>query len=225
MRRCIFFLSLITLLFSACMEVSPIIAGSGSGGSGPASPDNQLRQVLIEEFTGVGCVKCPAGSAVIKDLIGIHGEQLIRCRSTLLEIFCTKASKPVLILGPSRRGRPQQLFGWAAWFPRRLLTENLSEVASLQVGRNEWAGHIDEEKAIAPKSNWILKRNLMMPFRNASIDVTIFVEETITGQMSALASFLPRMILSTFRIRTTAQFSIMYDMYCGMATPLWRANL
>ncbi|MDV7402453.1 hypothetical protein RZS08_64120, partial [Arthrospira platensis SPKY1] len=33
--------------------------------------------MLIEEFTGVRCVQCPAGSADIETYLAIHGEQLI----------------------------------------------------------------------------------------------------------------------------------------------------
>lgn len=181
MRRCIFFLSLITLLFSACMEVSPIITGSGAGGSGPTSPTNQSRQVLIEEFTGVGCTKCPAGSAVIKDLIGIHGEQLIAISIHSSGYFSTPRPQNQYDFRTTEGDALANYLGGPLGFPSAVINRKpFGGSSNLQIGRNEWAGHIDEEKAIAPKVKLDIETEFDDATRNASIDVILFVEETIT---------------------------------------------
>lgn len=62
------FLALSLLLFSGCEEIMPVIPDFQASGN---------RKVLIEEFTGVRCVNCPAGSAVIESLLGQLPNNLI----------------------------------------------------------------------------------------------------------------------------------------------------
>lgn len=182
MRHSLFYLSLSALLFSACMEVSPIITGSGNGGgSGPTSPANQFRQVLIEEFTGVGCVKCPAGSAIIKDLIGIHGEQLIAVSIHSSGNFSVPRPQNQYDFRTTEGDALNNYLGGPLGFPSAVINRKpFGGGFNLQVGRNEWAGHIDEEKAITPKVKLDIETEFDEATRNAAIDVTIFVEETIT---------------------------------------------
>ena len=69
-------------LFSlGCDEISPKINPIVDQGDCPLVDESvvsgQERQVLIEEFTGVRCVNCPAGSQAIEDLLAIPGERLV----------------------------------------------------------------------------------------------------------------------------------------------------
>ena len=78
MQRIHFLWLLLLCSTLACEEISPLITPS-SGESPPTDTPvaEQQRQVLIEEFSGVQCVNCPAGSEAIEDLINIHGSQLV----------------------------------------------------------------------------------------------------------------------------------------------------
>ncbi|MEO0877637.1 MAG: hypothetical protein AAFY48_23805, partial [Bacteroidota bacterium] len=71
------FFALFILLAFGCEEVPPILnpGGGNNGGGGPVS--EQKRQVIIEEFTGIRCVNCPAASEAIEALLGVHGERLV----------------------------------------------------------------------------------------------------------------------------------------------------
>lgn len=181
MKYCLFYLSLIALLFSACVEIPPVVTGPGPGGNGPTPPPGQLRQVLMEEFTGVGCVKCPAGSAVIKDLIGIHGEQLIAISIHSSGGFSVPRPQNQYDFRTTEGDALNDYLGGPLGFPSAVINRKpFGGSSSLQVGRNEWAGHIDEEKAIAPKVKLDIETEFDDATRNATIDVTIFVEETIT---------------------------------------------
>ena len=67
-------------LFAGCEEISPEInpqMGPNTDPDDPSPVEDQPRQVLIEEFTGVRCVNCPDGSEAIETLLNIHGEQLV----------------------------------------------------------------------------------------------------------------------------------------------------
>lgn len=74
------FLFAVVLLFWGCEEIPPVISPVVEVEGvceDPAPITDQQRQVLVEEFTGVRCVNCPAGSAALEELIGQHGEQVV----------------------------------------------------------------------------------------------------------------------------------------------------
>lgn len=60
--------------FFACEEIPPVV-GDISGPGGPG--EEQLKNVLVEEYTGVRCVQCPGGAAIIKALKQQYGKRLV----------------------------------------------------------------------------------------------------------------------------------------------------
>ncbi len=71
--------SLLLLLFclclQACTEIPPVINPLGT--VEPIDQNEVVRKVLIEEFTGVRCVNCPAGTAEVLTLKEAYGERLV----------------------------------------------------------------------------------------------------------------------------------------------------
>lgn len=63
--------------FMACNESMPIIDCLTCPPPGPPGPGPQIKNVFIEEFTGVRCIGCPAGSTEIENLISIHEGRVI----------------------------------------------------------------------------------------------------------------------------------------------------
>ncbi len=181
MKRKVLFSALLALSFAACEEIAPPVTGAmGSTGPGP-DITNQKRQVLVEEFTGVRCVNCPAGSAAIEDLTAVHGVQLVA-----VSIHSGEFSPPYsdsnydfrtpegdLIL--SYLGEP---FGYPTAVVNRRLFDGEFDV---QLGQSQWAGFIAEEKAIPPKVKIAIKPDFNTTSRNLDVDVTLFVQEDITG--------------------------------------------
>lgn len=77
MRSILFFW--ILLSGAACSEIPPVInpiEDSGGETGDTTSIGGQDRQVLIEEFSGVRCVNCPAGAAAIEGLLDTYEERL-----------------------------------------------------------------------------------------------------------------------------------------------------
>lgn len=179
MKRLLFLSSFIAFSFFACEEVPPLVTGSmGPGDSEP--PTEQKRQVLIEEFTGVSCIQCPSGSAIIEDLLAIHGPQLIAVSihsgdfsipydDNLYDFRTSEGDALVNFLG--------QPFGYPSSVVNRRLFENQFD---LQLGKDEWAGYVAEEKLKDPKVKIEIVPEFVASTRNVRIDVKLFVQEDIT---------------------------------------------
>lgn len=79
-----FIVGFFVLVFSACEEVGPYINFEEEEPINPNEeviipPDqtNQQKVVLLEEFTGVRCPNCPAGSEFAEDLANQYKDQVI----------------------------------------------------------------------------------------------------------------------------------------------------
>ncbi len=181
MKRLLFFLSFIVFSFSACDEIEPVVTGATPGASGPTPPAEQKRQVIIEEFTGVGCVQCPSGSAIIKDLVSIHGSQLIAVSIHSSENFSVPTPQNQYDFRTPEGDGLNNYLGGPLGFPSAVVNRRLFDGRpSLQLGKNEWPGYVVEEKAIPPKVKLDIQPVFNPANRNVSIDVTIFVEETVS---------------------------------------------
>ena len=180
MKRLVFLLSFFACSFFACKEIAPIVTGSMSGDPNPpVPPSEQKRQVLIEEFTGVRCVQCPSGSAIIEDLLAAHGQQLIA-----ISIHSGQFSDPYpqnqydfrTPEGDNLLNYLGEPFGYPSAVVNRGLYQNQFD---RQLGKDEWAGYIAEEKTKDPKVKIGIKPEFNFATRKASIDVDLFIEETI----------------------------------------------
>ena len=182
MKRQIFLLALAALSFAACEEIAPPVTGyMGPVGPGPDDVAGQQRQVLIEEFTGVRCVNCPAGSAAIEDLAAVHDAQLIAVSIHAGEFsppyaesnydFHTPEGDQIL----SYLGEP---FGYPTAVVNRQLFDGEFD---LQLGQSQWAGFIVQEKAIPPKVKLAIKPVFNAAKRALGVDVTLFVQEDISS--------------------------------------------
>lgn len=172
-------LILIALAFASCEEIAPTVTGS-MGNTGPG-PDltNQQRQVLIEEFTGVRCVNCPAGSAAIEDLIGSLGPQLVAVSIHSGEFsppysgskydFRTAAGDQIL----NYLGQP---FGYPTAVVNRRLFDGEFD---LQLGQSQWAGYIQQELQEDPKVKLKIEPTYNSQTEKLDVVVTLLVVEDI----------------------------------------------
>ncbi len=171
-------LSAVSLLIG-CSEITPTVTGA-MGNTGPG-PDltNQKRQVLIEEFTGVRCVNCPAGSAAIEDLLAVYGPQLVAVSIHAGEFappysdskydFRTPEGDQLL----SYLGEP---FGYpTAVIDRRLFDGEFD----LQLGQSQWAGYILQELQDSPLVKIDIAKSFQTASRQLNVDVTVLAVEDI----------------------------------------------
>lgn len=179
MKRLIYLFTFLAFAFTACEEIPPVVTGS-MGQQGPTPPNDQQRQVLIEEFTGVRCINCPNGAIVIEELLTANSPRLIA-----ISIHAGQFAPPYAEnqfdfrtqVGDNLINYLSQPFG----FPSAVVSrKQFPNQFSLQLGQNEWAGYIAEELALPVKVKIDIQPEFNATSRNATIDVTLFVEENIT---------------------------------------------
>lgn len=177
------------LMGFACTEIPPVLNPGGGGNNGGGPVDEQLRQVLIEEFTGVRCVNCPAGSQAIEALLDQHGSQLVAVSLhagqfafpfTGQEDYGNDDSRSILSYLGSPLGYPTAVVN------RKKFDGEESRFSGL----SSWAGFIAEELLTPP----MIRIDLNTSFNDASgevdIEADLYVDETILSDDVRLSVFI-----------------------------------
>ena len=177
---------LLAFSFFACEEVPPVVTGSmgGPGGPDPATElKDQKRQVLIEEFTGVHCVQCPAGSAHIETLLNAHGEQLVAVSIHAGDFAVPHPNSQYDFNIPA--GNDILAFlGEPLGYPSSVVDRTMfdGEGVIQLLGTSKWAGYIEQEKEILPKVKIGIDTEFDPATRELKIGLLLLVEETITEE-------------------------------------------
>ena len=169
------------LWMTSCSEVPPIINPvSDEPTTGCARTItyealiDQPKRVLIEEFTGVRCVNCPAGSEAIQDLIDIHGDRLV-----VISIHAGFFSNPYPDnLFDFRTEVGDQLInfiGNPVGYPSASIDRKVFDGEfDLQISRNAWPGYVDEQLGQSPAVFLHLENSYDDNSRSLSVEVTVF---------------------------------------------------
>ncbi len=173
------FLLLLTLCLAACDEIPPTLNPQMGGGPDNPTLENQQRQVLIEEFTGVRCVNCPAGSQTIETLLNIHGEQLVAI-SIHAGIFSQPYSDSDYDFRTSSGTNIQGYVGAPLGYPTAVVDRRKFDAEeSTQIGQSQWAGYIAQELQRAPRVKLAVDVSYDEVTRNIVASVTVLPQENI----------------------------------------------
>ncbi len=176
----LFLLAISALFFFSCEEIAPTVTGSMGDTGGPDPTEEQKRQVLIEEFTGVRCVNCPAGSALIQDLLGQHGHRLIAVSIHSGGDWEIPLPESNYDFSSPEADEIQNLLGPALFWPTATVNRTKFEG---QFGRlivkEDWPGFITQELAIDPKVKIAITPSFNSGNRNLDLEVKLFVQENI----------------------------------------------
>ncbi len=168
--RIIYLFLLLISLFS-CSEIGPVITSLDSGNTAPVNA--RKRIVLIEEFSGVRCVNCPAGSQDLERLAALYPGQL-----AIVSIHAGFFSNPY----PENRydfRTPEgngllNLLGQPLGYPSAVINRRKFEgEPDLQLGRSQWPGFIAEELAKAPAFDVRLAPVFSVQGRELRVDVDV----------------------------------------------------
>jgi len=173
--------SLILSLFclfalTTCQEIPPVIT--------PLNPDNTggnntKRRVLIEEFTGVRCVNCPAGTVEVLNLRELYKDQLISV-GVHAGSFAPPYPDSKVDFRTTEGDGILNLLGKPLGYPSAVVNRKLYDGEfDLQLGRSQWAGFIAQELALAPVVEVKLSKNYNPTTRVLQVTVDTEVLQTL----------------------------------------------
>lgn len=169
------FLFLIVFFFS-CEENMPVV---------PEPPViDSARKVLVEEFTGVGCVQCPQGSIELENLLGIYGENLV-----VVSIHAGDFVNPLPESNVNfKTDEGEALIGYLgspAFYPSAVIDRKDFDGGNyrLQTGRNNWVSFIDQELEEDPRILVNISKNYDESTRELEVEVFGVALEDITGEL------------------------------------------
>lgn len=182
MKQLLFLLSIIALLNVACEEVSPEInpvMGPVDDPGGETPVDEQGKQVLIEEFTGVRCVNCPAGSQAIEDLLAIHGDQLVAV-SIHAGSFAPPYPESQYDFRTPDGDNLLNYLGFPLGFPTAVVNRTVFDGETrLQIAQSLWPGYIAQVVAEDPQVKIGIEMDYAPESRAMKASTTLYVQETL----------------------------------------------
>ncbi len=175
----IFSFFILSFLFTACEEIAPTLNPVTPN---PGGEDSIVRKVLIEEFSGVRCVNCPAGSAAIENLLNIYGDQLIAI-SIHAGFFAPPYPESKYDFRTADGNNLLSYLKEPLGYPTAVVNRKLFDMEfDLHLSQGQWAGFIAQEAAAAPQVSLELIKNYDTISRQLNIEVNIKTLEPITGE-------------------------------------------
>ncbi len=168
MKRVISLFFLFSLLVLSCREVAPLIPSLSDVDSNPSN--TEVKNILMEEFTGVRCSGCPSGSAEIENLIDIHGDRIIPVSIHAgyfavpyadQEDYSTQEGEAILAL-----------LGGSGSYPAGVINRTLFEgELDYQLSFQSWPGYIDNELKSILELDFEISSNFDSQDRSLNIDI------------------------------------------------------
>ncbi len=170
-------------LITGCYEVPPIVTPVMDVGECPSQAAsavaNQQRNVLIEEFTGVRCVNCPAGAQAIEALLAQHGNRLVAV-SIHAGFFAPPYPESLYDFRTPAGTQLLSFLGEPLGYPTAVVNRRrFSGEFGLQLGQAKWAGYIEQELNVPPKVKLAVNPSFNAATRDLQVDITVFVQETL----------------------------------------------
>jgi len=175
MKKIIFLFLAIICCFS-CVENMPVV---------PPPPNfDGAKKVLVEEFTGVGCVQCPEGSAELENLLGIFGENLVVV-SIHAGDFVNPLPESTMSFKTDEGEALINYLGNPPFYPSAVIGRKDFDGGNyrLQYGRNKWAGFIAQELEEELKISVNIVKNYDPVTRELQVQVSGIALKDITGDL------------------------------------------
>jgi hypothetical protein len=192
MKRLSILLAIVVLSFG-CEEIPPVITPVMQVESicdEPAPITDQQRQVLVEEFTGVRCVNCPAGSAALEELIGQHGDQLVAV-SIHAGSFAPPYPESFDTLRTVKGEEILSFIGEPLGYPTAVVNrKKFPGGFNLQLPRNGWPGAIEQELQEDPRVLIDIKNNYDEATRELETCVTLQMMDDLSVEESVFLTVM-----------------------------------
>jgi hypothetical protein len=171
-------------LWTACEEIPPVVTPFQDQGECPvalvSTVANQQRNILIEEFTGVRCVNCPAGAQAIEALLAQHGDRLVAF-SIHAGFFAPPYAESLYDFRTPAGNQLLSLLGEPIGYPTAVVNRRrFPGEFSMQLGQSKWAGYVQQELTAPLKVKIALNRSFNASSRELVVDASLYIEQSIT---------------------------------------------
>lgn len=182
-------LASILFLVASCKEIAPEIPClSCDNGGGTINPEDKV--VLIEEFTGVQCVNCPAGSAEIENLLAIHGKRMVAV-SIHAGFFAEKFDNSNFDFKTQETENVQSFLGEPEGYPSAVVDRKIfSGEPDLQVSQQSWAGYIAQQLQQKSPINMKVQNTFNASSRQLTAAIEVISTEDLSNQDLALTAYI-----------------------------------
>jgi hypothetical protein len=175
---CLFSLA---IFWTACKEepiAIPVLSGNVPNGGTTVA-----KKILVEEYTGTGCVNCPDGAAILGDLATIYKENIILV-SIHAGYFTKKSQVPkeAKLDLTTPKGTELQLFlGEPEGYPAAIINRKVRDAnGSLVAGsKDQWASLIKDESKESSNAKIAIKKTFDAATRQLSVDLTFTAIENL----------------------------------------------
>ena len=185
------FVAAILLTMSACEEISPQLnIADDPGGAVSSDLVDQPRGVLVEEYTGVRCVNCPAGAEAIAQLKDIYGKRLVPV-SLHTGFFSNPYPESTIDFRTADADAVEAFTGAPIGYPSSVIDRKQYQgEASLQLSRSTWAGYVGLQLMEEPAVAVGLSLDLNDDSRVLTIDVELLGREGTDGREAFITVLL-----------------------------------
>jgi Outer membrane protein Omp28 len=171
-RRPFYWLFLGIILISACKEIAPVVPSLGD------------KKILVEEFTGVRCVNCPAGAAELENLQAIYGDRLVIV-SIHTGDFAPPYSDSKYDFRTAEGVEIEKLVGSPIGYPSAVINrKKFSGQGQLQVLRAAWAGLLATESTTPSVLSMGFNKKYDKNSRHLDLNIDILPTENSTSVLN-----------------------------------------
>ena len=179
-------LFVVAATFFGCSEIAPVVPSLGD------------RKVLVEEFTGVRCVNCPAGASELANLQAIYGDRLVVV-SIHAGDFSMPYSDSQFDFRTPQGSELEQFLGAPLGYPSAVVNRKMfSGQQSLQVGRSAWSGLIAAETKAASAANLGIQKTYNTATREFKLTIKVLLnDKTLANDVNLTAMLTEDNIMDT----------------------------
>jgi thiol-disulfide isomerase/thioredoxin len=150
---------------AACQEIPPTVPPLGD------------RKVLVEEFTGVRCVNCPAGAAELENLKATYGDRLVII-SVHAGDFALPYTNSQFDFRTPEGDALEKLLGAPIGYPTAVVNrKKFAGEERLQVLRSTWAGRVAQETTQPSTMSLVFVKKYNASTRQFDLEVRLALAE------------------------------------------------
>lgn len=154
-----------------CTEIAPVVPALGD------------RNILVEEFTGVRCVNCPAGASELENLQATYGDKLIVV-SIHAGDFAPPYSDSKYDFRTQEGTELEKLLGAPIGYPSAIINrKKFSGQNQLQLLRSTWAGFLASESVTPSVLNLSFNKKYDKTSRQLDLTVNVLPTENSISEL------------------------------------------